>query len=61
MPNNFNYYSEDSSDDEFKHSKLSSSETLGGPANIDDSVSSLTERHSSKRSRRSVREAQLKR
>ncbi|XP_045463620.1 F-actin-monooxygenase Mical isoform X5 [Harmonia axyridis] len=53
--------SEDSSDDEFKCSKRSSLETLAGPANIDDSVSSLTERHSYKKSRRSVREAQLKR
>ncbi|XP_044752640.1 F-actin-monooxygenase Mical isoform X6 [Coccinella septempunctata] len=53
--------SEDSSDDDFKCSKKSSSENLGGPVNLDDSVSSLTERHSCKRSRRSVREAQLKR
>ncbi|XP_044752612.1 F-actin-monooxygenase Mical isoform X2 [Coccinella septempunctata] len=51
----------DSSDDDFKCSKKSSSENLGGPVNLDDSVSSLTERHSCKRSRRSVREAQLKR
>ncbi|KAL3285153.1 hypothetical protein HHI36_019274 [Cryptolaemus montrouzieri] len=53
--------SEESSEDEFKNTKRSSCETLDGPGLLDDSISSLPGKHSHKKSRRSVREAQLKR